>query len=143
MNQARSKYMALLVAIVFPAMPLSAGLAHELAVEEPEEFKLTGVVEEITDSSITINGVTNPFGENTEFAEGPKVGIVASVAYIESEDGSLLAEEVEVEDEDEDEADEDLNDDDDEHGDKHGSSDDDDEGKSDSDHDDDDNDDKD
>lgn len=90
---------------------------EDVGEDELEDSKLTGVVEAISETSITINGLVFTFDENTELDEGLQVGVVATIEFVTLPDGTLLTSEVETDADDgqdgEDDQDEDENDDDD------------------------------
>lgn len=85
-------------------------------ISTQEDAKVTGTVEAISDTSVTIDGVTYTINANTQLDAGLQVGVVASVEFVTLADGTLVASEVETDapddvddDQDENEAeDEDL-----------------------------------
>ena len=88
-------------------------------IEDLEDSKLTGTVEALSGSSITINGLAFTFDENTELDEGLQVGVIATVEFVTLSDGTRLATEVETDaddDQDEDENEDEDNDEDDNSG---------------------------
>lgn len=79
------------------APPLSEGPNEATEViSTQEDVKVTGTVEAINDTSVTIDGVTYTIDANTNLDDGLQVGVAASLEFVTLADGSFMATEVET-----------------------------------------------
>ena len=74
--------------------------ADEDSDEELEDFELIGIIEALSDDSITVSGFTFVITDATELDEGLRVGVEAKVEFIVLEGPVLVALEVETDAED-------------------------------------------